>query len=325
MSPTLDSIKATAQRITEHVLETPILPYYGAMATALFSDSEVVLKMELLQRTGSFKARGAVNTVLQLDDQQRQSGITAFSAGNHAIATAYAARSAGISAKVVMPKTANPYRVSCCKALGAEIVFGNSIDELMDIVESLKAREGRTLIHPFEGVHTFDGTATIGIELLQAQPDIDAVIVPVGGGGLISGIAAAVKLLKPECRVIGVEPAGAAGMSDSLKLGAPLERVNVNTIADSLGAPLHMPMSYQLVSDNVDQMVQVTDDQLAAMMKVMFSDLQLAVEPACAAAMTALAHPLKNTLAGKKVALILCGSNIDQSTFNRLTLGNTTG
>lgn len=320
MSPTLDSIKATDERIARHIIKTPTLPYYGALAPTLFNDCDVYLKMELLQRTGSFKARGAVNTVLQLDESQRASGITAFSAGNHAIATAYAARVAGVSAKVVMPKTANPYRVSCCEALGADIVFGNSIDELIDIVERLKQHENRTMIHPFEGRHTFDGTATIGVELMQALPAIDAVIVPVGGGGLISGIAAAVKLINPDCKVIGVEPTGAAGMSDSIKQGAPLDRVHVNTIADSLGAPMHMPLSYQLVSEHVDQLVQVSDQQLANMMKLMFSDLQLAVEPACAAAMTALAHPLKDQLAGQQVALILCGSNIDQNTFNRLTL-----
>ena len=320
MTLSLDSIKVAADRIGTHVVRTPTLPYYGITGGERFRDTRVMLKMELLQKTGSFKARGALNTVMQLNEQQRQLGITAFSAGNHAIAAAYAARSAGTSAKVVMPETANPYRVECCKALGAEIVFGRTIAELIDIVEQLKANEGRTMVHPFEGIPTFEGTATVALELLHDQPDIEAVIVPVGGGGLIAGIAAAVKQLKPDCAVYGVEPTGAQGMSDSLKNGRPLARVSVNTIADSLGAPLHMPMSYQLVTDHVDQLVQVTDAQLIETMRLMFTDLQLAVEPACAAAMAALTYPLRDTLAGRQVALILCGSNIDHKTYNQLTL-----
>lgn len=317
---TQESITATAARISDHTIRTPVLPYYGIDGARHFQDKEVWLKMELLQRTGSFKARGAVNTILQLSDQQRENGVTAFSAGNHAIATAYAARAAQVNAKVVMPKTANPYRVACCRKLGAEIVFGNTIDELIEIVDELKHREARTLIHPFEGIHTFEGTATIATEILQDAHDIDAVIVPVGGGGLIAGIATAVKMIKPNCTVIGVEPTGAQGMTDSLQNAKPLDRVSVNTIADSLGAPMHMPLSFQLVTDHVDQMVQVTDEELKETMRLMFTDLQLAVEPACAAALAALKNRLSESLAGKKVALILCGSNIDQKTFNRLTL-----
>ncbi len=319
MTLTLDSINCAADRISEHVIRTPTLPYYGIEGTTLLKDWNLWLKMELLQKTGSFKARGAVNTVLQLSSEQKKQGVTAFSAGNHAIATAYAAKTAGASAKVVMPRTANPYRVACCEALGAEIVFGETIDELIDIVRALEKNEGRTLVHPFEGIHTFEGTATVALELLQDQPDLDVVIVPVGGGGLISGIASAVKLLKPECKVIGVEPTGAQGMTESLQLGRPVDKVTVNTIADSLGAPMHLPLSYQLVAEHVDEIVHVSDEQLAAIMRLVFTDLQLAVEPACAAALTALMHPLAARLHGKNVALIMCGSNIDQKTFNRLT------
>lgn len=323
MTLSLKSINETAARISDHTIRTPTIHYYGAKGAALFGDNDVWLKMELFQRTGSFKARGSVNTLSRLNAQQLQNGVTAFSAGNHAIATAYAAKTLGTHAKVVMPKTANAYRIACCKELGADIVFGNSIDELLDIVDTLEQNEGRTIIHPFEGIHTFEGTATVALELIQDQPDIEAVIVPVGGGGLIAGIASAVKLIKPECMVIGVEPSGARGMSDSLAAGKPIEKVSVNTIADSLGAPLHLPMSYQLVAAHVDQMVQVSDKQLADMMQLMFSDLQLAVEPACAAALTALVHPLRESIQGKKIALILCGSNIDLDTFNQLVSATT--
>ena len=173
------------------------------------------------------------------------------------------------------------------------------------------------LIHPFEGVHTFEGTATVGLEFMEDAPELDAVIVPVGGGGLIAGIAAAVKQMQPGCSVFGVEPSGACGMSESLKRGAALDSVPVNTIADSLGAPMHKPLSYNIVQELVDDVVCVSDTQLASVMRLMFTDLKLAVEPACAAALTALIHPLNDRLRGMNVGLILCGSNIDIDTWQR--------
>ncbi len=318
--PSLSRIKATSESIQNHVIRTPALPYYGqAMDQLLADNTEVWLKLELLQKTGSFKARGAINVLNHLTDEQRKLGVTAFSAGNHAIATAYAARAAGSNAKVVMPKTANPFRVETCRQLGAEIVMGENIAELISITEKLQAEEGRELVHPFEGVHTFEGTATVGLELIEDAGTLDAVIVPVGGGGLIAGIASAVKQLNPQCKVYGVEPEGARGMTDSLASGSPLPTVNVSTIADSLGAPMHKAHSFDIVQQLVDDIALVSDAQLAATMKLIFTDLKLAVEPACAAAMSALMHPLRQTLAGKRVGIIMCGSNIDQATFNRLT------
>jgi threonine dehydratase len=318
--PSLEAIEATATRIAPYIAHTPTLPYYGSEGLArLNNNADVYLKMELLQKTGSFKARGALNVIMQLTEQDKQQGVTAFSAGNHAIATAFAARTLGTSAKVVMPKTANPFRVETCKKLGAEVIFGADIGELTQIVDDLHRNEGRTIVHPFEGQHTFAGTATVGLELSQHARNLDAVIVPVGGGGLIAGIATAIKLTQPDCQVIGVEPEGACGMSDSLAQKAPLEKVVVNTIADSLGAPLHLPQSFAIVQHFVDEIVRVSDAQLADVMQLMFTDLKLAVEPACAAAMAALMYPLNEKLTNKKVALILCGTNIDHATFQRYT------
>lgn len=318
--PSLTEINATAGRIAPYITTTPVLPYYGTEGLdALANPASVFLKMELLQKTGSFKARGALNVVMHLTDDEKRRGITAFSAGNHAIATAFAARTLGTSAKVVMPKTANPFRVDSCKRLGAEIIFGEDIAELRSIVDDLQRTEGRTMVHPFEGQHTFAGTATVGLELSREIPDLDAVIVPVGGGGLISGIATAIKLTQPHCKVFGIEPEGARGMSDSLAQQSPVDPVQVNTIADSLGAPMHLPQSFAIVQQFVDEIHTVTDEQLARVMRLMFTDLKLAVEPACAAAMAGLLHPLNERLAGKRVGLILCGSNIDQATFQRIT------
>ena len=315
-SPSLAEIRATAARLAPHILSTPTLPFAGCTIEGLESVS-VFIKLELMQHTGSFKPRGALNAMMALPAGTR--GVTAFSAGNHAIATAFAASKLGLSAKVVMPESANPYRVDRCKALGAEIVFGKDIADLIDIVETLQASEQRALIHPFEGPHTVAGTATVGYELAESVPDLDAVLVPIGGGGLMAGVASAVKQLQPNCKLIGVEPTGADGMAQSIANGKPVEKVEVSTIADSLGAPMHAPYSFGVIQQYVDELVQVSDDQLRDAMRCMFVDAKLAVEPACAAAYAALKTPLKGRFnKGQRIAIIACGSNIDLATYQRI-------
>jgi len=217
-----------------------------------------------------------------------------------------------------MPRTADPFRRTQCEAYGAELVFGDTIADLIQIVEQIQASEGRHLVHPFEGVHIIEGTATVGVELCEDVPDLDVVIVPIGGGGLMAGVASAVKQMQPGCLVIGVEPAGANGMEQSLAAGAPVKSVLVDTIADSLGAPMHAPLSFSIIRDLVDRVVVVSDDQMRAGMRQMYSDMKLAVEPACAAALAALQGPLADELKGKRVALVACGSNIDQTRYCQL-------
>ncbi len=314
-APPIAEIETVARLIEPYVVRTPTVQYTGRLATGLVN-ADVFIKLELLQYTGSFKPRGALNTLFNLDDASR--GVTAFSAGNHAIAVAYAATQAGVSAKVVMPSSANPFRIERCRALGAQIEFGEDVNSLLAIVDRIQVEEGRAIIHPFEGIHTVGGTATVGLELCSDIADLDAVIVPVGGGGLLAGVASAVKQLQPQCRIIGVEPEGACGMSISLQQGEPLAKVNVDTIADSLGAPLHLPYTFSLIQQYVDDMVLVSDDQIRQAMRQLFTGMKLAVEPACAAGFAALQHPLCETLRGKRVALVACGSNIDLQTYQKI-------
>jgi threonine dehydratase len=210
-----------------------------------------------------------------------------------------------------------PLLVERCKEQGASIEFGDDIAALFNIVERLQEEQGMTLIHPFEGEHTATGTGTVGLELCTDVSDLDAVLVPVGGGGLIAGVSAAVKAMQPECLVYGVEPEGAAGMSMSLAAGKPVDSVTVNTIADSLGAPMHTPYAYSVVSQCVDEVLQVSDTDIIVGMKRLFTDMKLAVEPACAAAMAALVKHPKN-FHGKRVAIIACGSNIDYQSYHSL-------
>lgn len=277
----------------------------------------VCFKFELLQASGTFKARGAFSHLLALDDAQRQAGATCVSAGNHAVAVAYAAMRLGLSAKVVMIKTASPARVALCRQYGAEIVLADDGPQAFETVRRIENEEGRYFVHPFNGYRTVLGTATLGHEWLQQAGELDAVIVPVGGGGLISGVATAIKLAAPQCQVIGVEPEGADAMHRSFAAGGPIRMGPMHSIADSLMAPHTEQYTYDLCRRHVDRLVKVDDHALRAAMRLLFDQLKLATEPACAAATAALAGPLRNDLAGRRVGVLLCGTNTDPATFAR--------
>ncbi|HYY53364.1 MAG TPA: pyridoxal-phosphate dependent enzyme, partial [Myxococcales bacterium] len=221
----------------------------------------------------------------------------------------------GTTAKVVMPRNANPARVEGCRAYGAEVVLVDDVHAAFARVKEIEAQEGRTFVHPFEGELTALGTATLGLELCAQAPDLDAVIVPIGGGGLCAGVASAVKQLSPRTQVFGVEPEGADTMHRSFRSGRPEAIDKVRTIADSLGAPHAAPYSFALCRRYVDELVLVDDDQLRAAMRLLFRAAKLAVEPAGAASTAALCGPLRTKLQGKRVALIVCGANIDAATF----------
>ena len=220
--PSLADIRAARERLGDRVRETPAWQWRGdAIERAAGVGTQAFLKLELLQHTGTFKARGALLNAMALSEDEKQRGVTAVSAGNHAIAVAFAARSVGTTAKVVMPKTANAARVALCRAYGAEVVLTDDVYAAFAEVERIQQDEGRTFIHPFEGELTVLGTATVGYELCNQVVDLEAVIVPVGGGGLIAGIACAVKQMQPRCKVYGVEPVGADSTSRSFRTGSP--------------------------------------------------------------------------------------------------------
>lgn len=312
--PSLEEIREARQRLGDLVRRTPVWRWQGATPTRL--ELEPVLKLELWQHAGSFKPRGALLAMLALDRVALDAGVTAVSAGNHAMAVGYAARVLGTTAKVVMPRSANAARVAGCRAYGAEVVLVDDVHAAFTQVQRIEAEEGRTFIHPFEGKAAATGTATVGLELLEDAPDLDAVIVPVGGGGLLAGIATAVKALAPSCLVIGVEPEGADTMHRSFAAGQPCAIDRVDTIADSLGAPHAAPYSFGLCRRFVDELVRVDDDALCRAMALLFSELKLAVEPAGAAATAALVGPLASRLRGRRVGIVVCGSNIDAESFH---------
>lgn len=316
--PSLDAIDAALERLSPHIERTPVRRWVPDVEVARLPDRDLHLKLELFQRTGTFKARGALVNLLEAPADAVARGVTTVSAGNHAIAVAFAARSAGTSARVVMLDSANPGRVARCRAYGAEIERAATGAEGFARAREIEREEGRLFIHPFEGERTILGTATVGRELALQIPDLEAVVVPVGGGGLIAGVAAAVKATNPACAVYGVEPAGADSMCRSLAAGEPVSIDEVRTIADSLGAPHAAPYGFSLVRRFVDDVVRVDDDALCRAMWRLFADAKLATEPASAAPLAALAGPLADRLRGARVALVISGSNIDRATFGRL-------
>lgn len=312
--PNIEEIYELRDRLAGQVFRTPVMRC-PAIEDRTGGGTTVFAKLEFLQRTGTFKARGALATLLGLSAEERSRGVTAVSAGNHAIAVAFAAASVGATAKVVMTRSASPCRVAACAMYGAEVVLADDVHQAFVLAEEIMNGEGRCFIHPFEGPTVALGTGTMGTEICEQIADFDAIVIPVGGGGLIGGIANAIRQLRPDAEIIGVEPTGADTMHRSFASGTPESIEKVATIADSLGAPFALPYSFELTRQNVDRLVAVDDTQLRRSMGFLFQYMKMAVEPACAASTAALLGPLRETLRGRRVVLVMCGSNIDWQTF----------
>lgn len=324
-APTIDAIRANRARLGDLVVTTPVRRVVDdALAAAVGEATQVWLKEELFQRTGSFKPRGALSVMLDLDSAELARGVTAVSAGNHAISLGYSARILGSSAKVVMPRTANAFRVQMCRELGVALEFVENVTEAFTRVREIESAEGRTFVHPYEGPKTALGTASVGMEFIDQVRDqratLDAVIVAAGGGGLTGGVACAVKQMSPGTAVYVVEPEGADTMYRSFRAGTPQSIDAVRTIADSLGAPRCEPYSFALNRQFVDEVVLVNDDQIREAMRLLFRSAKLVVEPAGAAALAALMHPLRARLDGRSVGVVVCGANIDAESFARQIL-----
>lgn len=314
--PTIEQIRANRERLGDLVRTTPVWQWQGLDLDALLgAETSVFLKLELFQHTGSFKPRGALTVMLDLDADELRRGVTAVSAGNHAIAVAYAAHLLDTTAKVVMPKSANPYRVARCRAYGAAVEIVSDVQQAFARVQQIQEEDGRIFVHPYEGPLTALGTATAGLEFATQAPDLEAVIIPIGGGGLCAGMACAFKQLQPACEVIAVEPVGADSMHRSFRAGSPRAIEQVRTIADSLGAPYALPYSFEMCRTFVDDLVLIDDPAMQQAMGLLFGSMKLAVEPAGAAATAALCGPLRERLRGKRVGVIVCGANIDLATF----------
>jgi len=304
--PTLDDIRLAAQELEGRIHRTPLLT-----STALDQrfGVELLLKAELFQKTGSFKVRGLLTKLLRLSTEERERGVITVSAGNAACALAWAARDAGVPATVVMTKTAVPAKVDAARGYGAivELVEG----DLMGQYERIRDERKLTGVHPFDDDDVIIGHGSLGSELLADRPDVSAVLVPVGGGGLISGVATAVKLMRPDIRVIGIEPEQADVVSRSLEAGSPQKLPTAKSIADGLAAPVCGTRTFPLIQEYVDEVVRVSEAALLEATRLVMSRTKLALEPAAAAPFAALLEG-RIHLTGP-TATILSGGNLDVS------------
>lgn len=301
----LDDISAARQRIAGHVHRT-------TQATSRYlserTGAVISLKQELFQKTGSFKVRGVINTLQQLSDEERSRGVISLSAGNHAQALAWGASRLGIRATIVMPANAAQVKVEATRGYGGEIV--QTAGDLMQTALDLQSERGLTLVHPFDDPRVIAGQGTVGLEIMDDVPDADVVIVACGGGGLISGVAAAVKRIKPTIRVIGVEPEGADGMSRSLAAGSPQRVEHLDTVADGLAAPFAGVHTLAHVQAFVDEMLVIPDAEILEGMRVLMERCKLYVEPSAGAAIAPLLTERLRVPRAARVVPVVCGGNI---------------
>jgi threonine dehydratase len=297
----LADVRAAANRIRPYILKTPTLSGEAIAGAGAW------LKAENLQRTGSFKVRGAVNAVLQLSPEQRHRGVITLSAGNHGMALAYAARASGIPCVVVVREDAAVAKLQAIRRFGAEIVL-TPLAQWQQRLEAEQRQRNLHLVHPFDDPAVAAGQGTVGLELLVAVPDLRTLIVPVGGGGLIAGVAVAVKQQRAEVRIIGVEPEQAPTVNESLAAGHPVAPSRLDTIADGLAAPYTRLFNLALIQRYVDEMRTVSDAAIIEALKLVALQAKLVVEPAGAAAVTAL---LADPALERPVVAILSGGNLD--------------
>ncbi len=297
----LAEIQAAADRIREYVLPTPTASGEAVAGVGAW------LKAENLQRTGSFKVRGAIKAVLQLDAEQRRRGVITLSAGNHGQALAYAAQAFGIPCVVVIRDDAQVTKLQAIRRYGAEIVL-TPIGRWQERLEEEQHERDLHLVHPFDDPAVAAGQGTVGLEILEAVPDVRTVIVPVGGGGLIAGVAVAIKQQRSNVRIIGVEPERAPTVSESLAAGHPVSPSRLDTIADGLAAPYTRPFNLALIQRLVDEVRTVSDEAIIAALTSIVLQAKLVVEPAGAAGVAALAS---GAAIQRPVVIVLTGGNVD--------------
>jgi threonine dehydratase len=315
MVVTWDEIDAAAESLAKVMRRTPMI---ASRVLSERGDCEVWLKCENLQRTGSFKPRGAYNRISRLSADERARGVVAASAGNHAQGVAWSATQLGISSRVYMPRGAALPKIAATKAYGAEVILdGSTVDEALVAARAFADETGAVLIHPFDHPDIVAGQATVGAEILEQMPDVDAIVVPLGGGGLLAGIAAAVKQRRPDVTIVGVQAAQAAAWPQSLADGHPVALTAMNTMADGIAVARPGDVPFEHISELVDSIVTVSEEALSTALLLMLERAKLVVEPAGAAAVAALTTGTLD-LSGK-VCVVVSGGNIDPLLLSHVT------
>jgi len=305
----LSDIRAAAERIAGGVHRTPL---FGSRTLGERAGVELRLKCESLQKTGSFKPRGALNIVLSLADARRARGLVTVSAGNHAQAVAWAARSLGVPCAVVMPDDAPRAKLDAVRGYGADVILHPDRATLFDRLREVEKERGATFVHPFDDPVGLAGAGTVGLEIVEQAPDADAVVVPVGGGGLMAGVASAVKQASPRCRVIAVELAAGPGLGPALAAGKPVPVPRpADTLADGMTPPFVGALPLAIARTSVDEIVTVTEEEIVVAMSLLLTRAKLYVEGSGAAATAALLAGKVRLPNGARVVAIVSGGNVD--------------
>ena len=313
---TLADVRAAGDRIAGRVLRSPC-PRSIPLSELVGAD--VFCKLDLLQRTGSFKERGAANALLQLDAAARARGVVAASAGNHALGLSYHGRLLGIPVTVVMPRFAPLVKVSTCRRLGARVILeGETFDDARRVAGEIAARDGLDRIHGFDDPRVIAGQGTMGLEILDDLPDVDAIVVPTGGAGLLAGVGVAVKSLRPEIRLVAVETAAAPSFSASLAAGRPVAVPIRPTLADGLAVGRVGDLPFALAAPLVDRVVTVDEAEVSLAVLRLLELEKTVVEGAAATALAAVLGDRCPELAGQRIVLLLCGGNIDLTILDRV-------
>jgi threonine dehydratase len=312
----IDDVRVARARIEGRVVLTPCTP--SAAFGEMFG-GRAWFKFENLQRTGSFKERGALNRMLLLSEGERRRGVITASAGNHAQGVAYHARRLGIPATIVMPERTPLVKVSNTEGFGARVVLHGSVyDEAMAEALRLREAQGLTLIHPFDDPAVIAGQGTIGLELLEQCPEMDTVVVPVGGGGIIAGIATAIKAVRPEVRIVGVESAVLPAALRAREAGQPVVIPPAETIADGIAVRRTGDLTFPLMQRWVDDLVTVDEEEIASGVLLLLEREKTVTEAACAVTVAAVVNGHLGTLEGRNVVMVLSGGNIDVSLMSRI-------
>ena len=302
----LEAFIKAKEKLSKVLLETHLI--YSPIFSKE-SGNKVFIKPENLQKTGSFKIRGAYNKISNLTDAERKRGVIASSAGNHAQGVAYAAKESGIKAVIVMPKSTPLIKVESTKQYGAEVIlYGDVYDDAYKKAKELEEKEGYVFVHPFNDEDVLDGQGTIALEILEELPETDIILVPIGGGGLISGIACAAKILKPEIKIIGVEPEGAASAYEAIKENKVVELKEANTIADGTAVKKIGDLNFEYIKKYVDEIITVSDYELMEAFLLLVEKHKIIAENS---GILSVAATKKIKEKNKKVVSVISGGNID--------------
>ena len=311
----LDDFKKAHKSISPYINYTPLIH-----SLALSKNLEVYLKLECLQVTGSFKLRGATNKLLSLTNEQKNKGVIAVSTGNHGKGVAHAAKQIGIKSTIFMSSMVPEHRKKAIESLGAKVeIIGNNSDEADLYAREFAKKNNITLVHPFDDLDVIAGQGTVGLEMLEAMPDIDSVIIPTSGGGLIGGIALAIKLQKPNVKIIATSMKRGPSMYESLKVGKPVDVKEEETLADCLGGSIGLENQYTfgICKDVIDDFILIDEPKIAEGIKFNFEKHKLVTEGAAATSIMAVKDQLSSHF-GKNTICLLCGGNIDSELFGKI-------